>query len=510
MEPLDEEIWWDFLNDLTDGVYEITGYQPLWNQLTSTLVVMTINPDIFNTYSPEELTVAITPRLREITDYHQYFILEKVRVIDRPQPLIILTIKVKTNYLTSIPQELFRLITANLSYTPIIKLCNSSIDYYSNCTDTAFWKDLILLHYPHLQNNLHRQSLNDLKRLYELLSETGIPYGYGYNGDAGLGVIPPSLEVTTFTRISVDNIIDVACGESHSVFLNNKGKLYTCGSAQNGQLGTITPNAYQSSPVPLDLPQKIVQISCGDYNTAAITEKGTLYTFGMDNYLERRTTTPYLVPSITKAVQVSYGRLNYVVVTEEGQLYIGGNSIETDVARGIPRLVTTAAENFVISAAVGYNYIAYIDINRKLYVAKINTDRNLYLASFVEIDQEEVPLPSGETGVLQVTVGVDAVYYITTKYNLYAINITKPRLISKQLDNTQDMKITQIFAQRDLLVFTTEDNDIYSYHKLYYHTYGGFNRIFPPGLSRLSKTRTPILKVTCGSYYVIALHTIQQ
>ncbi|CAG7827585.1 unnamed protein product [Allacma fusca] len=77
-------------------------------------------------------------------------------------------------------------------------------------------------------------------------------------------------------------IIQVACGLHHTVFLDSKGSVYSCGSNTFGQLGVndLSPR-YTPTKVRFSDPViKIVQIAAGSYHTVALDSDGIVYTCG--------------------------------------------------------------------------------------------------------------------------------------------------------------------------------------------------------------------------------------
>ena len=81
----------------------------------------------------------------------------------------------------------------------------------------------------------------------------------------------------------------VSCGGDHTVALTETGKLLSFGQSTNGQLGLGIRTLETSTPLQIsslysDLNtgsnSKIVQISCGENHTSAVSNNGQLFTFG--------------------------------------------------------------------------------------------------------------------------------------------------------------------------------------------------------------------------------------
>ncbi|XWS47508.1 hypothetical protein CRYUN_Cryun14cG0158300 [Craigia yunnanensis] len=101
----------------------------------------------------------------------------------------------------------------------------------------------------------------------------------------------PRLFWGAFTPNTV--IYQVACGAAHVVALSAEGLLQAWGYNEYGQLGRgVTSEGLQGARVISayakfldEAPElvKITQVSCGEYHTAAISEKGEVYTWGLGN-----------------------------------------------------------------------------------------------------------------------------------------------------------------------------------------------------------------------------------
>ena len=73
----------------------------------------------------------------------------------------------------------------------------------------------------------------------------------------------------------------VSCGVGHSAALTKEGEVYTWGSNNGGQLG-------HGDDKPKDVPTKItslrwkvIKVECGEHHTAALTDKGKLFTWSV-------------------------------------------------------------------------------------------------------------------------------------------------------------------------------------------------------------------------------------
>ncbi|CAG0919502.1 unnamed protein product [Notodromas monacha] len=83
-----------------------------------------------------------------------------------------------------------------------------------------------------------------------------------------------------------ERAVDVSCGGSHTIILTATGRVFGFGDNERGQLGL--DKVVSSCPDPAEIlgltDQKVVQISCGERHSAAITINGQLFTWGDRGY----------------------------------------------------------------------------------------------------------------------------------------------------------------------------------------------------------------------------------
>ena len=126
-------------------------------------------------------------------------------------------------------------------------------------------------------------------------------FGGGSFGQLGLGHVKdmpldvdncPYMPIPKIIEsIKEEEIVQVECGDSHSMALNSSGQLFAWGAAACGQLGledtTKLPKDQEGSPFE-PIPQLvsaltqylISSVSCGEAHTLAVTDQGYLFSFG--------------------------------------------------------------------------------------------------------------------------------------------------------------------------------------------------------------------------------------
>lgn len=130
------------------------------------------------------------------------------------------------------------------------------------------------------------------------------------------------------------NIVSIAAGDSHSLYLTSEGNIYTCGSNEAGQLGRES-NSNWSQP---DLVETfkgcfITALACGNQHSIALDEWGQPFSWGSDNMGQLGTNMGQLFqikPKIIKTlatknvIQIACGLHHSVALTNSGDLFAWG------------------------------------------------------------------------------------------------------------------------------------------------------------------------------------------
>jgi alpha-tubulin suppressor-like RCC1 family protein len=150
-----------------------------------------------------------------------------------------------------------------------------------------------------------------------------------------------------------DRIFQISGGDGHTVAIDIMGKVYSWGASACGQLGLsymkdlptdIEGYPYQPTPRVVELlsDAKILQISCGDAHTVALSSDGKLYSWGgggcgqlghpdTQSMPKDEDGCPYQPkPKLISALrsmqvkQIACGKAHTVAVLNNGQLYSWG------------------------------------------------------------------------------------------------------------------------------------------------------------------------------------------
>jgi RCC1 and BTB domain-containing protein len=80
-------------------------------------------------------------------------------------------------------------------------------------------------------------------------------------------------------------VLSVSAGMEHTLLLSTEYEVFGWGSNGQGQLGVgaQTPASAVLLPIPMPTNKRIVQIACGSFYSAVLTEDGLVYTWGSNS-----------------------------------------------------------------------------------------------------------------------------------------------------------------------------------------------------------------------------------
>ncbi|XP_023472578.2 RCC1-like G exchanging factor-like protein isoform X2 [Equus przewalskii] len=138
-------------------------------------------------------------------------------------------------------------------------------------------------------------------------------------------------------------VVQVACGQDHSLFLTDKGEVYSCGWGADGQTVWTLPLIQVNVPrcLPFSGVGKVKQAACGGTGCAVLNEEGRVFVWGYGilgkgpNLVE--TALPEMIPpslfgltEFNPEVQVSRircGLSHFAALTNKGELFVWGKNI---------------------------------------------------------------------------------------------------------------------------------------------------------------------------------------
>ena len=118
-----------------------------------------------------------------------------------------------------------------------------------------------------------------------LLTADGVVYVWGRGQFHVLGTGLTKCEEIPRRLLGVGRVVHMAAGRHHSICVDDGGNVFTWGSNKYGQLGHPPTVLMASVPMAVEglLGKRIVQVSAGDDFTLALADDGRIYSFGRNS-----------------------------------------------------------------------------------------------------------------------------------------------------------------------------------------------------------------------------------
>ena len=136
-------------------------------------------------------------------------------------------------------------------------------------------------------------------------------------------------------KTSFSNISKVSAGFYHSLFQNNRGEIFACGNNRYGQCGLGHFNFVQITPsLILNLPSNIVHYFCGDSHNLFLDSEGNVFSVGYNALgqlgLGNDTNQNVLnkIPNIPPIKVISCARASCYLIDFEGNLWTFGFHVQ--------------------------------------------------------------------------------------------------------------------------------------------------------------------------------------
>eukprot|EP00164_Ancoracysta_twista_P004908 GFYU01006672.1.p1 GENE.GFYU01006672.1~~GFYU01006672.1.p1 ORF type:complete len:690 (+),score=188.72 GFYU01006672.1:180-2249(+) len=265
------------------------------------------------------------------------------------------------------------------------------------------------------------------------ITDSGEVYTWGWDryGQLGQNDDKPQHNLPMhLTDMTGKCVRQVVCSDNFSVALTGRGEIYTWGSGEFGRLG-YGDTLQQKSPrfVEALKGKVILQVACGRYHMAALTDTGDVYSWGYGSYgqlghggARNQEPTPGLVEMLQgkRVRQIACGANHTVVLTDEGDVYSWGGSGDGQLGHGDkkklvkPKAVQALAGKNISSVACGHRHTAALTADGCLYTWGYGSHGRLgHNSASDEIEPRVVSNTEGDIQYGRVECGTDHTIALT-------------------------------------------------------------------------------------------------
>ena len=213
-----------------------------------------------------------------------------------------------------------------------------------------------------------------------MLTEQGDFHLWGSNKQGQLGFSSGSSQTDSIPlilplKIKVEN---AALGHNHTLVIEKEtGDLYCFGENKRGQVtGKPMSPEFLAEPFKIEVGEKVTDVACGVFHSAAVTESGALITFGCNRFNQSISVHEEISTGVntgnhpilgswmphdgSRLVKVSCGHRHTLALDEHGRVWSLGNNKYGQMGRRVADRRTDAPE--LVSGYLGQKGSGCIDI----------------------------------------------------------------------------------------------------------------------------------------------------
>jgi alpha-tubulin suppressor-like RCC1 family protein len=351
--------------------------------------------------------------------------------------------------------------------------------------------------------------------------------------ESGERVYPPVRNfVSNNLDLSNNLSLSIAAGQGHTVFLTNDGKVYSCGREDYGQLGRtgnpVIPGIISDNIGSLT----ISAIACGDYHTVFLTNDGKVYSCGRSDEGQLGRTGDPVIPGIISdgigsltISAIACGAMHTVFLTNDGKVYSCGANFTGQLGLGdtiqqtTPQLISTNIGTLTISAiACGFVHTVFLTNDGKVYSCGDNGANQLGQTTSTSTPSQ-ITNEIGPLTISAIACGNNHTVFLTNDGKVYScggndndqlgrtVDATNPSSVPSQITtNIGPLTISAIACGGFYTLFLTNDGKVYSC---------GLNTNGQLGLGNTTQQTTPqsistlnsltITAIACGGAHTVFL-----
>lgn len=220
-------------------------------------------------------------------------------------------------------------------------------------------------------------------RHFVAISANGDAYSWGVGEFGRLGHSEECLSKdfpAKIATLSDKQVVGASCGTTYTAFITSNGELYTCGQGRFGKLGH---GNFDDKAIPTQVAalksHKIVDVACGDSHTLCVTDQGKVFVFGDGDFGKlgvgptNGSQVPIHIESLSNIASVHSGpHFSLAISTDSVSIYTWGKSgrlghenVTEDLYT--PRKIEGLAGKKVENVSVGSAHCLLLMTNGELY-----------------------------------------------------------------------------------------------------------------------------------------------
>jgi alpha-tubulin suppressor-like RCC1 family protein len=216
--------------------------------------------------------------------------------------------------------------------------------------------------------------------------------GDNQNGQLGHGDSKDRLIFTLIDDPNFDRITDISAGFNHSLILDHRGRVFSFGSNDCGKLG-LGDDIHRSSPTLIETSGlgKVVTISTKDEHSLLLNSEGQVFGFGYNEMgqlglgHEENISTPTLI-NLPNIIAISTGRTHSLFLNAQGQVFgCGGNpygQLGFDGEDDQLSLPTLIDFPGIVAISAGGFFSLFLDAQGRVFSCGSNENGSLGLGDF--------------------------------------------------------------------------------------------------------------------------------
>lgn len=286
--------------------------------------------------------------------------------------------------------------------------------------------------------------------------------------------------------IKNENILAIAVGEYHKLFLTEKGKVYGYGGNLSGQLG-LNHGGNQDTPQLITALQdiKIIAVAASSYHSFFLTKDNKVYGCGVNTYGQlaladystQFTPQPILALLDKKIIAMAAGYSHSLFLSDMGKVYCCGENAYGQLGLGHknwqtrPTLVSALQDKKIIAIVTGNIHSLFLTNEGKVYSCGYNSHGQLGLGHSNEETTPQLITAFKDKKIIAIAVGDDYSLFLTVEGEVYScgknsdgqlgLGHTSDQETPQLIISLKNKHIVAITAGSSHSLFMTIDGELY-------------------------------------------------